>query len=172
MPTSVPGSDRGRRAAGRGAAGKRGFTLIELLVVVAIVALTTALIALALRDEREQTLEREGDRLVMLLEMARAESRAAGLPVWWRPAADAPGLSASTPARSGFQFVGLPASAGLPGTWLEPRIRAEVEAQPQLMLGPEALIGAQRVWLHLDDRRIAVATDGLAPFAVQRGDSP
>lgn len=172
MPTSVPGSNRGRRAARRGSAGERGFTLIELLVVVAIVALTTAMIALALRDDREQKLEREGDRLVMLLETARAESRAAGLPVGWRPSVDASALSATPAERNDFQFVGLPASARLPSTWLEPAIRAEVEAQPQLTLGPEALIGAQRVWLRLEDRRIAVATDGLAPFAVQRGETP
>ncbi len=172
MPTSVPGNERRRLATGQRLVGDHGFTLIELLVVVAIVALTAAMVTLALRDGREQTLEREGDRLVMLLETARAESRAAGLPVWWRPAAEASGQASSSAERRGFQFVGLRASAGLPSHWLEPAIRAEVEAQPQLTLGPEALIGAQRVWLRLDDRRIAVATDGLAPFSVERGDTP
>lgn len=165
MPTSAPGSRRGGRLRRRrsGAPCARGFTLIELLIVIAIVALTTTLVALALRDGRVQTLEREADRLALLLETARAESRATGLPVWWRPA-DA---AAAEPA--GFRFVGLPADSGLPAQWLDAEVRAEVEGAPLVVLGPEALIGAQRVWLSLGERRIAVATDGLAPFEPEGG---
>ncbi len=157
MPTSVPGS---RRRPGRQRRG--GFTLIELLVVIAIVALTTSMVALSLRDGRVQRLEREADRLAMLLETARAESRASGLPVWWRPTGE-PG---SVEPR-GFRFVGLPAALKLPTGWLDDEVQAEVDGGRPLPLGPEALIGAQRVWLSLGDKRIAVATDGLAPFEVQ-----
>lgn len=162
MPTSAPGNKRPhccRRRAPRGPGV--GFTLVELLVVIAIVALTTSLIAVALRDSRVQTLEREADRLVLLLETARAESRATGLPVWWRPADPAQAEA------GGFRFVGLPAASGLPTVWLDPAVQAQVEGPALLTLGPEALIGAQRVWLRLEDQRIAVATDGLAPFDVQ-----
>lgn len=157
MPTSAPGSSRGGARQRRG-----GFTLVELLVVIAIVAMTTTMVVLALRDGRMQRLEREGDRLAMLLETARAESRVSGVPVWWRPADDP--AAAGPP---GFRFVGLPAGLKLPTEWLDDEIRAEVDGGAPLPLGPEALIGAQRVWLRLDDRRIAVATDGLAPFEVQ-----
>lgn len=162
MPTSAPGSDRRGATAARRRAG--GFTLVELLVVVAIVALTTTMVALALRDGRVQTLEREADRLAMLLETARAESRATGLPVWWRPA------DPTAQEADGFRFVGLPADTPLPTAWLDAEVRAELDGGTPLSLGPEALIGAQRVWLVLGDKRIAVATDGLAPFEVQAGD--
>lgn len=173
MPTSAPGSSRRRcrhRRPGAPVAGSTaGFTLIELLIVIAIVALTTTMVALSLRDGQVQALEREADRLALLLETARADSRASGLPVWWRPA-DA---SADEPA--GFRFIGLPAGSELPAQWLDAEVRAEVEGAeggPLLALGPEALIGAQRVWLRLGERRIAVATDGLAPFEPQPGDAP
>jgi general secretion pathway protein H len=33
-------------------------------------------------------------------------------------------------------------------------------------LGPEPLIGAQRIVLHLGDQRLVLGTDGLGPFAV------
>ena len=78
---------------------RRGFTLIELMVVVAIVALGTALAALALRDSDDAALAREAERLAALLESARAQSRTAGVPVRWRPTA------------GGFAFDGLPPTA-------------------------------------------------------------
>jgi general secretion pathway protein H len=52
----------------------------------------------------------------------------------------------------------------LPTHWLVPGIVAEVVGASALVLGPEPLIGAQRVSLRLDDRRMALATDGLGPF--------
>ena len=78
MPTSVPGSkpaapvrQRGGRWRGRAA----GFTLIGLLIVIAIIAVSSGLIVLSLRDGHEARLEEEGERLSALLEMARADSR-------------------------------------------------------------------------------------------------
>ena len=149
MRTSGPGSERILRS--------RGFTLIELLVVVAIVAMTASLVAVALRDGDELQLEREAQRLAVLLETARAESRATGLPVWWMPTpqGEAPG----------FRFVGLPPSQPLPTAWLDDDTSADVLGSDVVSLGPEALIGAQRVELRLGEQRLVVATDGLMPFA-------
>jgi general secretion pathway protein H len=145
MPMSGRGSDRAR-----------GFTLIELLIVIAIIALTASLVAVSLRDSGTQRLEREGERLALLLETARAESRASGLPVWWIPGT---GTEAA-----GFRFVGLSAGQALPSAWLDADIRATVDGGNALQLGPEALIGAQRVLLTLGEQRLAVITDGLGPF--------
>ena len=150
MPTSGPGSEH--------RSGSRGFTLIELLVVIAIIALTSSLVAVALRDGSEQRLERDAVRLTVLLETARAESRASGLPVWWVPATEV--------EAPGFRFVGLTLSQPLPAAWLDENVQARVDGAARLQLGPEALIGPQRVLLQLGDRRMAVATDGLGPFEV------
>ena len=143
-----------------------GFTLIELMVVVTLVALATAGVTLALRDDGVTRLEREALRLSALIEAARAQSRTSGVPVVWR----------SLP--QGFEFVGIPAPSstvpspdrqGGPRTWLSADTVAQV-TQPagalNLVLGPEPLIAAQRLVLRQGDRRLTLATDGLSPFAV------
>ena len=133
----------------------RGFTLLELLVVVAIIALASAGVGLALRDSGDTQLQREGERLAALLEAARAQSRASGGAVRW--VADA----------QGFHFDGLPAS-GLPGRWLDDA--TGVRGPGVLWLGPEPLIGAQQVVIvnpaH-PERAVRVATDGLRPFSAE-----
>jgi len=142
---------------------QRGFTLLELMVVVAIVALATAGVSLALRDSSATALEREGLRLSALLESARARSRTQGVPLLWRSNS------------SGFEFIGAPQQAntrdGLAEArhWLQPDTRALI-TQPAgaqtLVLGPEPLIAAQRLVLVLGERRLTLGTDGLSPFAV------
>ncbi len=160
MPTSALGSSRARppRRGARRAA--QGFTLIELLIVVTLVVIASAVATLALRDPAAARLEREAARLAALLETARAEARGAGLPARWVPGGDAPG----------FRFVGLPAALALPSAWLDDSVRAEVlTTQGRVaaaVLGPEPVIGAQRIVLSLDAQRVELATDGLGPFAV------
>lgn len=140
------------------AARARGFTLIELMVVVAIVALGTALASLALRDSDGTALAREAERLAALLESARAQSRASGVPVRWRPTA------------GGFAFDGLPATAPrLPDRWLDAQTSAVGNAP--LLLGPDPVIGAQAVLLQRagsPQPPLRVGTDGLRPFSVEQ----
>jgi general secretion pathway protein H len=158
MPTSAPGS-RGRRR--RGPA--RGFTLIELLIVIAIVALMVGAVSLALRDGNASRLEEEGARLSALLEMARAEARAAGTPVRWQP-------TVLADDGSQFRFVGLSVgiteAQSLPTRWLDPGTTAQVVGAAAIVLGPDAILPPQQVVLRLADRQLVVASDGLAPFAV------
>ena len=135
----------------------RGFTLIELMVVIAIVAMGTALAGLALRDGDANALERDAERLAALFESARAQSRAAGVPVVWHTTA------------TGFVFDGLPASAApLPTRWLDGQTRALGNAPVEL--GPDPIIGAQSVVLQrvggTTQAQMRVATDGLRPFTV------
>ncbi len=144
----------------RGDAGRAsGFTLIELMVVVALIAIASAVASLALRDPASTRLEHEGARLVALLESARTEARASGLPASWEPRPAQEGAE-------GFRFVGFPPSSQLPSNWLVPGVRAEVTGARAVLLGPEPLIGAQRIVLRLEDQALTLATDGLGPFVV------
>ena len=94
--------------------------------------------------------------MVALLEAARTEARAAGLTASWAPQTTEPG----------FRFVGMPESSNLPNAWLTDGVTAEVIGARAVTLGPEPLIGAQRIVLHLDAQRLTLATDGLGPFVV------
>jgi general secretion pathway protein H len=146
MRISVAGTRRIRRG---------GFTLIELLIVVAIMAIATAGVGLAIRDTSGTALEREAQRLSVLLESARAQSRMTANPVRWRPTA------------TGFSFEGLPASAAFPSSWLGQDVRA---AGPGVVtLGPEPVIGPQQIRLvsiSEPSRSLILATDGVRPFSV------
>ncbi len=159
---------------------QRGFTLIELMVVVALIAVGAASISLAMRDPAAARLEREAARLAALLEAARAESRVSGITVTWIPlSANEPGSSgangntnANPTERVDFRFVGLPPSSAMPTHWLGPDLVAEVAGAKGLVLGPEPLIGPQRVTLRLDKEQITLQTDGLTPFAVVDPSTP
>jgi len=153
MRTSAPGNEAPRRLP-----PAAGFTLIEVMVVLAIIAIGAALVSLALRDGAQSRLDEEGARLSALLESARAEARASAITVRWVPA-DA---SASDGAQ--FRFLGLPPGTELPTRWLGEGVSAEIVGATALLLGPEPVLPAQRLVLHLDDRRLVLATDGLAPF--------
>ncbi|MET0383746.1 MAG: prepilin-type N-terminal cleavage/methylation domain-containing protein [Burkholderiaceae bacterium] len=150
-PTSAPGSKQRTTAA--------GFSLLELMVVMLIVALATGLVTLSMRDSAQNKVEEEGARLAALLESARTQSRIVGTDVRWAPAADGGG---------DFEFIGLPALATreLPRRWLDSGTHADVVGAPQLLLGPEPLLPAQRVVLRLGDHELAVGTDGLSPFQI------
>lgn len=171
MRTSAAGNKAMAPALARASAWvnrcSRGFTLLELLVVIAIMAMATAGVTLTLRDSSDTALEREAQRLAVLFEAARAQSRATGVPVQWH----------TTP--TGFRFEGLPAEA-LPNRWLAEG--TAVRGSTSVQLGPEPIIGPQAVELvslnqptkqssnsssNQANRGMRVATDGLRPFAVQ-----
>jgi general secretion pathway protein H len=131
-----------------------GFTLIELMVVVAIIAIATAGVSLALRDNAATQLDREAERLSALFESARARSRTSGIPVIWHP------------VEGGFRFEGLPQGT-LPDHWLSDA--THVENGASIVLGPEPIIRRQAVVLassNVPQRTLRIATDGLRPFAV------
>jgi general secretion pathway protein H len=158
MPTSAPGSSTGLP---RQSAAARGFTLIELLIVLAVVAIAVGVMTLSLRDGGAAKLEEEAARLAALLEIARAEARASGSAVRWAP------VSAALAGNDGaqFRFVGLPAAQPMPKRWLDPATTAEIVGAAALVLGPEAILPAQRVVLRLGARHVDISSDGLAPFA-------
>ena len=166
-PTSAPGNSLPVRPPRRAAAA--GFTLIELLLVLLIIAMASALVSLALRDGGEATLDREAQRLVALLEAGRAEARAGGLVVRF----ELVGAADRAAGEADFRFVGLPPEHTLPRRWLNREVLARIDGARALRLGPEPLIGAQRIVLNLGQRQRVLATDGLAPFAlVEPGATP
>jgi general secretion pathway protein H len=142
----------------------RGFTLIELMVVVAIIAIASAGVLLAIPDASATALEREAQRLAALLDSARAQSRASGLAVTWRPTED------------GFVFDGIPQIKNsrtgeledvvkFPKTWLN--ADTKVDASSRLALGPEPVIAQQEVVLQHEARSLTLATDGIRPFTIK-----
>jgi general secretion pathway protein H len=137
----------------------RGFTLIELLVVVALIAIASAVVSLSLRDPSSTRLEQEAARLAALLEAARSEARASGLPVSWEPGSD-------KEESGGFRFVGLPSSMDMPSGWLNEGVLADIKGARAVVLGPEPLIGPQRIALRLEGQSLMLTTDGLGPFVV------
>jgi len=152
MRTSAAGNKRRRKS--------RGFTLIELLVVVAIIAIGTAGVSFALRDSQATQLEREGQRLAALLESARAQSRATGVPVRWY----------ATPG--GFHFDGVQPGT-IPEQWLSPTTQV-VQGNAPLVLGPEPIIGRQSIVIAQPDapgRQLRIATDGIKPFRISAADA-
>ena len=153
------GGRRVRRAAG-------GFTLIELLVVLLIVAVASGAATLALRDGDQMRLDREAERLAAVLESARAQSRASGLPVRWQATSDG----------QGFQFLGLP-HARLSHPWLQPTLvlrgglltAPRQGADAELLLVPEPILPAQSLTLGVPGKpglERTLQTDGLRPFRV------
>ena len=147
-----------------------GFTLLELMLVITLLAVVVGMATLALRDGNANRLEEEAARLSALFEGARARSRAMGLEVRWLPRGEASGESSGA-AVGGFRFQGLPAEAAMPSQWLDERTAAQVIGAPFIRLGPEPVIGAQRVVLRIEDRQLVLATDGMGPFVITPAES-
>ncbi len=187
MPTSVPGSKRA--AAGRPEAG---FTLLELLIVITVIALSTGLSVVALRDSSRAHLEQEATRLAALLDAARVESRVTGRMVTWRPlgpgamvgaqpggwapkpAGPSTGQAPPTVTAEGRDFLFEPpmgekgvADDAWPTRWLHEGTVAEIQGAPRVVLGPEPLIPPQRIRLRLNDQQLLLVTDGLGGFQVE-----
>ncbi len=130
----------------------------------ALIAIASGLMSLALRDPAGTQLEHEAARLVSLFESARAESRASGVAVRWVPRVD-------PEADADFSFVGVSHMRDFPRHWLAPDVSAQIIGTGSVLLGPEPFLPPQRVVLSLRDHRLALGTNGLEPFAVVGDDA-
>ena len=163
-----------------------GLTLLELLVVLAIIAISSAGVAIAMRDSAQTQLEREAQRLIAKLEAVRVQSRAQGIPLIWRVADS--GFVFETPLL-GSDFVALREE------WLTAGMTADVsknstsgltgEISPNskiakstgyIVLGPEPIIYPTSIALRLKSVAtsaskantliLRIKTDGIQPFHI------
>ena len=168
---------------------QRGLTLLELLVVLAIIGLAMAGVSLSLRDSSQTQLEREAQRLVAVLEAARAQSRTSGMALIWQATPEGfairPVLGAN-PALGNTAAPGTAGNAASPiaartETWLAAGTQALVStttaatnnAAPAnaVVLGPEPILTPTRITLSVavankPATALSIGTDGLRPFQV------
>jgi general secretion pathway protein H len=139
---------------------QRGLTLLELLVVLAIIGFAMTGVSLSLRDSSQTQLEREAQRLVAILEAARAQSRTSGTALVWQPTTDG--------------FAIRPEPLGRTDTWLAPGTQARVSNNLNLVvLGPEPILLPVQITLQEPAKRneptantLRIGTDGVRPFEV------
>jgi general secretion pathway protein H len=166
---------------------QRGFTLLELLVVLAIIGFAMAAVSLSLRDNTQTQLEREAQRLIAVLEAARAQSRTSGIALIWE---SSPEGFVIRPAHMQAYVFQTPATAN-PANPLAPRTEAWLSAGTQalvttaissanntstvntVVLGPEPIITPARITLSAAPTQnvqtlqtLSLGTDGLRPFQV------
>lgn len=133
-------------------------------MVLVLIALASGVASLALRQSDESRLEREAVRLGALLESARAEARASGVAVRFSfTDPNDPNNTLGDPGDA-FRFTGLLPEHSPPTRWLAPGTTGRIEGARALLLGPEPMIGAQRIVLRSGERELVLATDGLSPF--------
>jgi len=143
---------------------QRGLTLLELLVVLAIIAISSAGVALAMRDNAQTQLEREAQRLIAKLESARVQSRAQGVPLIWR--ATGSGFVIET-TLVGSDFVAQSED------WMSSDMAIGMSGgMKAITLGPEPIIQPATITLSKASGQtsgnkpmnLRIGTDGLQPF--------
>lgn len=131
-----------------------GFTLIELLVVMALVAVGSSLVVLSLRDSPQQLLNQEADRLVAVLENAKAQARSNSTPMVWR--ADAKGFSLRSLTDQSKPLQSM--------TWLQPG----TQVQPsEWVIRAEPIQAPVQFQLTRNTGSLTLKSDGVQAFKVQ-----
>ena len=171
---------------------QQGLTLLELLVVLAIIGFAMAGVSLSLRDSNQTQLERESQRLVAVLEAARAQSRTSGIALIWQATPEGfvirPAFTPN-PAQGGNNTItSAPSNATSPiaartEKWLAMGTQALVSTAAQstnnttagnlVVLGPEPILAPARITLSVATANsakptpeLSIGTDGLKPFQV------
>ncbi len=170
---------------------QQGLTLLELLVVLAIIGFSLAGVSLSLRDSNQTQIEREAQRLIAVLEAARAQSRTSGIALIWQPTAEgfvirpalAPNQTLSNTAPSSATGNTASPMATRTETWLATGTQAAIStATPPtnnttptnlVVLGPEPILAPARITLSVATSNsakpapsLSLGTDGLRPFQV------
>ena len=158
---------------------QQGLTLLELLVVLAIIGFAMAGVSLSLRDSSQTQIEREAQRLIAVLEAARAQSRTSGVALIWQVT---PEGFVIRPAIASNLTENNPITARTE-TWLTAGTLAVVStatasannATPAnlVVLGPEPILAPARITLSAaatdtgkPSPSLSIGTDGLQSFRV------
>ena len=175
---------------------QHGLTLLELLVVLAIIGFAMAGVSLSLRDSSQTQLEREAQRLVAVLEAARAQSRTSGIALIWQPTPEGfvirPALTPNAAQGNNTVITATPSNATNPiaartETWLTAGTQAAISTASAssaaltnntaptnlVVLGPEPILTPARITLSVTAANntkatpaLTIGTDGLHPFQV------
>ena len=170
---------------------QQGLTLLELLVVLAIIGVAMAGVSLSLRDSSQTQLEREAQRLVAVLEAARAQSRTRGIALIWQATPEGfvirPALATNPTQANNAAIASAAGNAASPiatrtETWLAIGTQAAVSTAALLnnntpanlvVLGPEPILAPARITLSVAAANsakpatsLSIGTDGLRPFQV------
>ena len=171
---------------------QQGLTLLELLVVLAIIGFAMAGVSLSLRDSSQTQLEREAQRLVAVLEAARAQSRTSGIALIWQPTPEGfvirPALAPNAAQGNNPAITAAPSNAANPiaartETWLTAGTQAAISTASAsalanniapanlIVLGPEPILTPARITLSVTAANntkatpsLTIGTDGLRPF--------
>jgi general secretion pathway protein H len=167
---------------------QQGLTLLELLVVLAIIGFAMAAVSLSLRDSSQTQIEREAQRLVAVLEAARAQSRTSGIALIWQATPEGfvirPALSPSLSSGTTSGNAAGPIAARTE-TWLAAGTQAAVATVTAttsstnntpanwVVLGPEPILAPARITLSVATANsakpatsLSIGTDGLQPFQI------
>jgi general secretion pathway protein H len=171
---------------------QQGLTLLELLVVLAIIGFAMAGVSLSLRDSNQTQIEREAQRLVAVLEAARAQSRTSGIALIWQATPEGflirPAYAPNSAQGGNNTITSATSNAASPiaartEKWLAMGTQALVSNAAQsanntapanlIVLGPEPILAPARITLSVAVANsakpvtsLSIGTDGLRPFQV------
>ena len=154
-----------------------GFTLVELMVVLVVLAVTASLVSWSVSAARGHGLESAAEQLAATLEQARWQAIATGRRIAWELPQTSGAAGSTMPQARWYEQTQdgnwhlrvTPAAAALADvsvTIVQPRSAGNTPAR--LVLGPEPAGVAVCILLMQEGSTVAVASDGIAPFAARR----
>ena len=154
-----------------------GFTLVELMVVLVVLAVTASLVSWSVSAARGHGLESAAEQLAATLEQARWQAISTGRRIAWELPQTSSAAGSTMPearwyeqAQDGIWHLRVTPSAaalaGVAATITQPRSAGDTPAR--VVLGPEPAGAAVCILLIQEGSTVAVASDGIAPFAVRR----